>query len=83
MRLKNILEFSRFNLDKDSDVVKHLKKLNDDLVNKLLLDMERSNNLDEKKELVEDILLHISDKLNDEDFHKVEDELKNLFLKNK
>ena len=80
MKLKNILEFSSFGLNKESDAIQLIKRFNDDLVNKLLKNLSESNDSNEKVELIEDILLHISDKLNDDDFHKVEDELKNLFL---
>ena len=80
MKLKNIMEFSSFNLNKESDVIQFLSNLNHGPVNSLSKDLTESYDLDEKKELIEDILLCISDKLNDDDFHKVEDELKNLFL---
>jgi len=85
MKLKNIMKFSKFTLENnseiESDVVNYLSSLNDNEINSDLNDLIKSHNIEDKKELIEDILLHISDKLKDDEFHAVEDELKKTFLK--
>ena len=85
MKLKNIMEFSKFILEDkseiESDVVKYLSGLNDGVVNSDLNDLITSHSIEDKKELIEDVLLHIGDKLEDDEFHAVEDELKKTFLK--
>lgn len=79
------MEFSKFiNEDKSDikyDVVRYLTDLNDKIINGDLNDLIKSHDNEDKKELIEDVLLHISDKLNDNEFHTIEDELKKLFLK--
>ena len=85
MKLKNIMKFSKFILEDkseiESDVVKYLSSLNDGLINSDLNDLIKSHNIEDKRELIEDVLLHIGDKLEDDEFHAVEDELKKTFLK--
>ncbi len=85
MKLKNIMKFSEFILEDkseiESDVVRYLYTLGDGEINSDLNDLIRSHSVEDKQELIDDVLSHISDKLEDDEFHVVEDELKKTFLK--
>lgn len=80
MKIKKVMEHYEFT-NKNTDILDFLYKMEDPIVNGDVNSLIRSHDKNEKEELIEDILLHISDKLSDEDFHQIEDELRKRILK--
>jgi len=80
----NIKKFNQFSIIMESEVIGFLKNLNKPEVNSDLNDLFKSHDFLERKELIEDILLVVSDEVSEEDLHKIEDDLNLEFLqKNK
>jgi len=80
----NIKKFNQFSIIMESEVIGFLKNLNKPEVNSDLNDLFKSHDFLERKELIEDILLAVSDEVSEEDLHKIEDDLNLEFLqKNK
>jgi len=75
--LKEKLENNKF------DVIEFLSSIGDSEVNGDLNDLITTHDVDLKIELIEDILIHVGDMLEDDEYHMVEDELKKQFIKNK
>lgn len=85
-KLKNIKDYTAYISDPESsrkDTIGYLYSLNSSDVNGLVNDLITSGSHKEKKEIIQDILLQIGDAVNDEDYHKIEDDLKENYLKNK
>jgi hypothetical protein len=76
----NIKKFNQFSLVMESETISFLKGLKKPEINSDLNDLFRSNDFLERKELIEDILLEIGDIVDDEQYHKIEDELNSEFL---
>lgn len=76
----NIKKFNQFSLVMESETIGFLKGLKKPEINSDLNDLFRSNDFLERKELIEDILLEIGDIVDDEQYHKIEDELNSEFL---
>jgi hypothetical protein len=87
MKLKNIMKYSDYLKEKlednSFDVVEFLASIGDGEVNGDLNDLITTHDEDLKIELIEDILIHVGDMLEDDEYHMVEDELKTQFIKNK
>jgi hypothetical protein len=69
----NIKKFNQFSLVMESETISFLKGLKKPEINSDLNDLFRSNDFLERKELIEDILLEIGDIVDDEQYHKIED----------
>jgi len=85
MKLKNIITYMSF-INEDSnkfDVIEFLSDLGDPIVNNDINELVISHTLEEKKELIEDVLLHVGDIIGDKEYSLVDSELRKLFLKNK
>jgi hypothetical protein len=65
------------------DVIEFLSDLGDPIVNNDINELVISHTLEEKKELIEDVLLHVGDIIGDKEYSLVDSELRKLFLKNK
>jgi hypothetical protein len=87
MKLKNIMKYSDYLKEKlennKFDVIEFLSSIGDSEVNGDLNDLITTHDVDLKIELIEDILIHVGDMLEDDEYHMVEDELKKQFIKNK
>lgn len=84
MKLKNIMKYSDYikeKLDNDFDIVEFLASFGDFEVNGDLNDLITTHDNESKIELIEDILIHVGDMLEDDEYHMVEDELKKQFIK--
>jgi hypothetical protein len=68
---------------KKFDVIEFLSDLGDPIVNNDINELVISHTLEEKKELIEDVLLHVGDIIGDKEYSLVDSELRKLFLKNK
>ncbi len=76
----NIKKFNQFSLVMESETISFLKGLKRPEINSDLNDLFVSTDFLERKELIEDILLVIGDVVDDEQYHKIEDELNSEFL---
>lgn len=79
-RKPKVLNYTVFNSDKLS-VVEYLYSLGDSDINGDINDLITTHDQQSKKEIIESILLDIGNLVSDEDYHKVEDELKKEFIK--
>ncbi len=76
----NIKKFNQFSLVMESETISFLNGLKRPEINSDLNDLFVSTDFLERKELIEDILLEIGDIVDDEQYHKIEDELNSEFL---
>ena len=71
-----IIKFDQFLIESSSiDVINFLKSLNDDYVNDMIDKLINSDNSEEKEESIQNIILEMGDKLDDEKYNWVVNEL--------
>ena len=74
MKNKNIVNYSDFKEKKD-DVIAYLYSFRLTELNSDIHDLITSNSSENRKEIIQNILLIISDKLTDDDYQKLEEDL--------
>jgi hypothetical protein len=73
-----IKSFYKFNESESFDVLEYLNNIDDSLLKK---DLEKLKTTQEKREIIEDILIQIGNIVDDQMYRKIEIELTNKFLK--
>lgn len=79
---KSVIKFKEFIIMeklKDKHVVDFLGNLNNPVVNGFLNTLSTTGNKEEKKECIEDILIEVGDQLTEEEYDRVQKELKSFF----